>query len=183
MEHVDEIIDDLMAPDWKFLLEQLYPQLLITLQQTEGFGPDEWDKLLSAYPETILLTPAVTAELENQLREIVGKNGLLEQRQIVQLAQNARAAKKNEPVMADGGAFTLLAVASSAVIALYLINVIGVIVNNKIRVKRDKEQDIPPASDVLKQLNVAQTLKNLPGFSKLFPPDQDRNDITDQSTH
>jgi len=184
MSQVEEIIDDLMASDWKFLLEKLYPVSLAILEQTEGFDQQEWERILASYPKTLALTPLVTTELERQLGGAVQDKGLLQPSMIATLAQEAQAAKESSPVIADGGVVSIPVIFAGTFVSLYLINVVGVIVNNQLREKGDKKQDIPSASALLKQINVAQLLKNAPEVRKFFsniPPSNDSAGKSDVS--
>lgn len=166
MMSIDPILDDLMAPDWKYLLEHLHPQSFDTLRRTEGYDEEAWQALLTKYPAQVALTPQLIAELNGRLRETLQTETVINPENVTNLAREAEVAQQDDVVIADGGVVSVPLVVGATIVSLYFMNVVAVIINNTLRDKKEKKQDIPTPADILKHINFAEVVRNIPMLSK-----------------
>ena len=178
----NQILDDLMAPDWKYLLEHLNPQLLEMLQSTAGYDEEVWQGLLAQYPAQMALTPQLINELDSRLKETIQTKTVIDPTYVVNLAREADFAQQDDVVIADGGVVSVPVVVSTMVISLYFMNVVAVIINNTLRDKTEKKQDIPTPADILKHINFAEVIRNLPVLGKLSHEQPDKGNPSEANT-
>lgn len=157
-----------MAPEWKYLLDQLQPQSLAVLRGLPGYREEEWQQLLARFGPTLVLTPRLVRQLKAVMQEMLQGYLPVPADDLAAWVDKANELDKDDLAPAGGEVYVrLVEVVRDAVVSLYAINVVSILLNNLIKEKTGNKQPIPPAHELLKQINFTQVLKSI--SSKLNP--------------
>ncbi len=157
-----------MAPEWKYLLEQLQPQSLAVLSGLAGYREEEWQQLLAGFRPTIVLTPPLVRHLKAVMEEMLQGYLPVPADDLAAWVDKANELDKDDLAPAGGEVYVRMVEAvCETVVSLYALNVVSVLLNNLIKEKTGNKQPIPPAHELLKQINFTEVLKRIP--AKLNP--------------